>query len=68
MRDARFKAQPRRGSVHGNHDDAAALTKAFRGARAVRTLRARRNPEEQERDSDDIAKAVKESGVATRCI
>ena len=44
--------------------DAAALTKAFSGARAAYLmLPPAKSPEEQERDSDGIAKAVKESGL-----
>jgi uncharacterized protein YbjT (DUF2867 family) len=44
--------------------DAAALTKAFTGARAAYLLLPPvKSPEEQERDSDAIAKAVKESGL-----
>jgi uncharacterized protein YbjT (DUF2867 family) len=44
--------------------DAAALTKAFSGARAAYAdVAAGEIPEEQERDSDAIAKAVKESGL-----
>ena len=44
--------------------DAAALTKAFSGARAAYLLLPpAKSPEEQERDSDAIAKAVKESGL-----
>jgi uncharacterized protein YbjT (DUF2867 family) len=44
--------------------DAAALTKAFRGARAAYLmLPPAKSREEQERDSDAIAKAVKESGL-----
>src|SRR5260370_10772977 len=44
--------------------DAAALTKAFRGARAAYLmLPPAKSREEQERDSDGIAKAVKESGL-----
>src|SRR5580700_7536926 len=44
--------------------DAAALTKAFRGARAAYLLLPpAKSPEEQERDSDAIAKAARESGV-----
>jgi uncharacterized protein YbjT (DUF2867 family) len=49
--------------------DAAALTKAFSGARAAYLLLPpAKSPEEQERDSDAIAKAVKESGIRYRCI
>jgi uncharacterized protein YbjT (DUF2867 family) len=45
-----------------NVSDAAALTKAFSGARAAYLiLPPAKSPEEQERDSDAIAKAVKES-------
>ena len=44
--------------------DAAALTKAFSGARAAYLmLPPAKSREEQERDSDGIAKAVKESGL-----
>ncbi len=44
--------------------DAAALTKAFSGVRAAYLLLPpAKSPEEQERDSDAIAKAVKESGI-----
>src|SRR3984893_15842109 len=44
--------------------DAAALTKAFRGARAAYLmLPPAKSREEQERDSDAIAKAVKESAL-----
>jgi uncharacterized protein YbjT (DUF2867 family) len=44
--------------------DAAALTKAFTGARAAYLLLPpAKSREEQERDSDAIAKAVKESGL-----
>jgi uncharacterized protein YbjT (DUF2867 family) len=44
--------------------DAAALTKAFSGARAAYLLLPpAKSPEEQGRDSDAIAKAVKESGL-----
>src|SRR3984957_3404293 len=44
--------------------EATALTKAFSGARAAYLLLPpAKSPEEQERDSDAIAKAVKESGV-----
>src|ERR1700730_7886056 len=44
--------------------DAAALTKAFRGARAAYLmLPPAKSREKQERDSDGIAKAVKESGL-----
>jgi len=44
--------------------DAAALTKAFRGARAAYLmLPPAKSREEQERDSDGIAKAVKQSGL-----
>jgi uncharacterized protein YbjT (DUF2867 family) len=44
--------------------DAAALTKAFSGARAAYLLLPpAKSPEEQERDSDAIAKAVKQSGL-----
>src|SRR3984893_14519338 len=44
--------------------DAAALTKAFDGARAAYLMLPRaKSPEEQQRDSDGIAKAVKESGL-----
>src|SRR5579862_8834955 len=44
--------------------DAAALTKAFRGGRAAYLmLPPAKSREDQERDSDGIAKAVKESGL-----
>ena len=44
--------------------DAAALAKAFSGARAAYLmLPPAKSPEEQERDSDAVAKAVKESGL-----
>ena len=44
--------------------DAAALTKALRGARAAYLLLPpAKSPEEQERDSDAVAKAVRESGI-----
>jgi uncharacterized protein YbjT (DUF2867 family) len=44
--------------------DAAALTKAFSGARAAYLmLPPAKSREEQERDSDGVAKAVKESGL-----
>jgi len=44
--------------------DATALTKAFSGARAAYLLLPpAKSPEEQERDSDAIANAVKESGL-----
>src|ERR1700724_3604890 len=44
--------------------DAAALTKAFRGARAAYLmLPPAKSREEQERDSDGIAQAVRESGL-----
>src|SRR3984893_7715675 len=44
--------------------DAAALTKAFSGARAAYLMCApAKSREDQERDSDGIAKAVKESGL-----
>jgi uncharacterized protein YbjT (DUF2867 family) len=44
--------------------DATALAKAFSGARAAYLLLPpAKSPEEQERDSDAIAKAVKESGL-----
>jgi uncharacterized protein YbjT (DUF2867 family) len=44
--------------------DAATLTKAFTGARAAYLmLPPAKSREEQERDSDGIAKAVKESGL-----
>ncbi|MFZ3342097.1 MAG: NmrA family NAD(P)-binding protein [Terriglobales bacterium] len=47
-----------------NMSDAAALTKAFRGARAAYLmLPPAKSPEDQERDSDGIAKAVRESGL-----
>jgi uncharacterized protein YbjT (DUF2867 family) len=48
----------------GDVSDAAALTKAFRGARAAYLmLPPITSREDQERESDAIAKAVKESGV-----
>src|SRR6202140_72689 len=44
--------------------DAAALTKAFSGARAAYLLLPpAKSPEEQERDSDAVAKAARESGL-----
>src|SRR3984885_8983357 len=44
--------------------DAAALTKAFSGARAAYFLLPPvKSPEDQERESDAIAKAVKDSGL-----
>jgi uncharacterized protein YbjT (DUF2867 family) len=44
--------------------DAAALAKAFSGARAAYLLLPpAKSPEEQERDSDAVAKAVKDSGL-----
>ena len=44
--------------------DAAALAKAFSGARAAYLLLPpAKSPEEQERDSDAVAKAAKESGL-----
>jgi len=47
-----------------NVNDAAALTKAFSGARAAYLmLPPAKSREDQERDSDGIAKAVKESGL-----
>ncbi len=47
-----------------NVSDAAALTKAFRGARAAYLMvPPAKSREDQERDSDAIAKAVKESGL-----
>ena len=47
-----------------NVSDAAALTKAFSGARAAYLmLPPAKSREDQERDSDGIAKAVKESGL-----
>ena len=47
-----------------NVSDAAALTKAFKGARAAYLmLPPAKSREDQERDSDAIAKAVKESGL-----
>jgi uncharacterized protein YbjT (DUF2867 family) len=47
-----------------NLSDAAALTKAFSGARAAYLLLPpAKSREEQERDSDGIAEAVKESGL-----
>ncbi|MGB2667195.1 MAG: NmrA family NAD(P)-binding protein [Candidatus Acidiferrum sp.] len=48
----------------GDVSDAAALTKAFRGARAAYLmLPPAKSREDQERDSDAIAKAVEESGL-----
>src|ERR1700730_17631751 len=48
----------------GDVSDAVALTKAFRGARtAYLMLPPAKSREDQERDSDAIAKAVKESGL-----
>ena len=45
-------------------NDAAALTKAFSGARAAYLmLPPAKSPEEQERDSDGVAQAVRESGL-----
>jgi uncharacterized protein YbjT (DUF2867 family) len=45
--------------------DAVALAKAFRGARAAYLmLPPAKSREEQERDSDNVAKAVKESGLS----
>src|ERR1700747_2355099 len=47
----------------GDVSDAAALTKAFTGARAAYLLLPpAKSPEEQERDSDAVAKAARESG------
>jgi uncharacterized protein YbjT (DUF2867 family) len=47
-----------------NMSDAAGLTKAFRGARAAYLmLPPAKSREDQERDSDGIAKAVRESGL-----
>src|SRR5260370_39127666 len=47
-----------------NVSDAAALTKAFRGARAAYLMvPSAKSREDQERDSDAITKAVKESGL-----
>jgi uncharacterized protein YbjT (DUF2867 family) len=47
-----------------NMSDAATLTKAFRGARAAYLmLPPAKSREDQERDSDGIAKAVRESGL-----
>ena len=47
-----------------NVSDAVALTKAFKGARAAYLmLPPAKSREDQERDSDGIAKAVKESGL-----
>ncbi len=52
------------GAFTATLSDAAALTKAFRGARAAYLmLPPAKSREEQERDSDGIAKAVKESGL-----
>jgi uncharacterized protein YbjT (DUF2867 family) len=56
----------RRGAeaITANMSDAAALTKAFSGARAAYLmLPPAKSREDQERDSDAIAKAVKESGL-----
>src|ERR1700690_4305413 len=51
-------------AVTADMSDAAALTKAFSGARAAYLmLPPAKSPEEQERDSDAIAKAVRESGL-----
>src|SRR6202163_3269532 len=51
-------------AVTATMSDAAALTKAFSGARAAYLmLPPAKSREEQERDSDGIAKAVKESGL-----
>jgi uncharacterized protein YbjT (DUF2867 family) len=46
-----------------NMIDAAALTKAFSGARAAYLMLPPSSREDQERQSDAIAKAVKESGL-----
>ncbi len=46
-----------------NVSDAAALTKAFSGARAAYLMLPPSSREDQERQSDAIAKAVKESGL-----
>jgi uncharacterized protein YbjT (DUF2867 family) len=51
-------------AVTATMSDAAALTKAFSGARAAYLmLPPAKSREDQERDSDGIAKAVKESGL-----
>src|SRR5580700_1988476 len=51
-------------AVTATVSDATALTKAFSGARAAYLmLPPAKSPEEQERDSDAVAKAVKESGL-----
>src|SRR5580704_5330135 len=51
-------------ALTANVSDAAALTKAFSGARAAYLmLPPAKSREDQERDSDAIAKAVKESGL-----
>jgi len=51
-------------ALTANLSDAAALTKAFSGARAAYLLLPpAKSREEQERDSDGIARAVKESGL-----
>jgi uncharacterized protein YbjT (DUF2867 family) len=51
-------------AVTASVSDATALTKAFSGARAAYLmLPPAKSPEEQERDSDGIAKAAKESGL-----
>ena len=66
-RDAgRLQRFVRRGAeaVMGDVSDAVALTKAFRGARAAYLLLPPiTSREDQERESDAIAKAVKESGL-----
>jgi uncharacterized protein YbjT (DUF2867 family) len=52
----------------GDVSDAAALTKAFTGACAgYLLLPPITSREDQERQSDAIAQAVKESGLPTRC-
>jgi uncharacterized protein YbjT (DUF2867 family) len=52
------------GAFTASVSDAAALAKAFRGARAAYLLLPpAKSREDQERDSDAIAKAVKESGL-----
>jgi uncharacterized protein YbjT (DUF2867 family) len=53
------------GAFTASVSDAAALAKAFRGARAAYLLLPpAKSREDQERDSDAIAKAVKESGLS----
>jgi uncharacterized protein YbjT (DUF2867 family) len=64
--DGRLKLFVDRGAEAFTADmsDAAALTKAFTGARAAYLmLPPAKSREEQERDSDGIARAVKESGL-----